>query len=150
MYFIWRLGNRDRFVTNLACNQFRSRRWNGKVFVALHLARAFFISCYFRKFDCAQHILICHSSYYVFPVCSNIYITFWRWCICLKSSFHITNMRQISNISRALVGYEFVDNLDVVGQSLLQLHLHYWLNTWLQWIGHIHLQDQTRNIYVWG
>ena len=24
------------------------------------------------------------------------------------------------------------------------------LNTWLQWIGHRQLQDETKNIYVWG
>ena len=32
--------------------------------------------------------------------------------------------------------------------ALLQIHLHSWLNTRLQWIGHRHLQDQTRTNYV--
>ena len=32
--------------------------------------------------------------------------------------------------------------------ALLQLHLHYLLNSWLQWIGQRQLQDQMRNIEV--
>ena len=31
--------------------------------------------------------------------------------------------------------------------ALLQLHLHSQLNTWLQWIGHRQLQDETRNVF---
>ena len=34
--------------------------------------------------------------------------------------------------------------------ALLQLHLHSQLHTWLQWIGQRQLQDETRNIYIWG
>ena len=34
--------------------------------------------------------------------------------------------------------------------ALLQLHLHSRLNTWLHWIGQRQLQDETRNIQVWG
>ena len=34
--------------------------------------------------------------------------------------------------------------------ALLKLHLHSQLNTWLQWIKQRQLQDETRNIYVWG
>ena len=34
--------------------------------------------------------------------------------------------------------------------ALLQLHLHSRLNTWLHWIGQRQLQDETRNIEVWG
>ena len=33
--------------------------------------------------------------------------------------------------------------------ALLQLHLHSRLNTWLQWIGQRHLQDETGNIFFW-
>ena len=33
---------------------------------------------------------------------------------------------------------------------LLQLHLHSLLNTWLHWIGQRQLQDEMRNIEVWG
>ena len=33
---------------------------------------------------------------------------------------------------------------------LLQLNLHFRLNTWLQWIGQRQLQDETRNINVLG
>ena len=29
--------------------------------------------------------------------------------------------------------------------ALLQLDLHFQLNTWLQWIGQRHLQDETKN-----
>ena len=55
--------------------------------------------------------------------------------------------RQVSNISRTLIGNNIVDNSDVVGAApMLQLHLHYRLNTWLQWIGHKQLQDETRII----
>ena len=32
--------------------------------------------------------------------------------------------------------------------ALLQLHLHYRLNIWLQWIWQIQLQDETRNIFL--
>ena len=32
--------------------------------------------------------------------------------------------------------------------ALLQLHLHSWLNTSLQWIGQRQVQDETRNINV--
>ena len=34
--------------------------------------------------------------------------------------------------------------------ALLQLHLHFWLNTWFQWIGQRQLQDKTRVIQVLG
>ena len=34
--------------------------------------------------------------------------------------------------------------------ALLQLHLRYQLNTWLQYNGQRQLQDEARNIYVWG
>ena len=34
--------------------------------------------------------------------------------------------------------------------ALLQLHLHYLLNTWLPWIGQRQLQDEMRNIQVLG
>ena len=34
--------------------------------------------------------------------------------------------------------------------ALLQLHLHSGLNTWLQWIGQRELQNERRNIWVWG
>ena len=33
--------------------------------------------------------------------------------------------------------------------ALLQLHLHSWLNTWIQWIWQKQVQDKTRNIQVW-
>ena len=36
------------------------------------------------------------------------------------------------------------------GIALLQRHLHSQLNTWLQWIGQRQLQDDTRDVYVWG
>ena len=39
--------------------------------------------------------------------------------------------RKISNIRRILAGDKIVYDSDVVG-ALLQLHLHSWLNTWLQ------------------
>ena len=57
---------------------------------------------------------------------------------------------QTSNISATFVGNKFVDHSDVVGASpvLLQLHFHFWLNTWLQWIGQRQLQDERRIIQV--
>ena len=60
---------------------------------------------------------------------------------------------QTSNKSRTLLGDKNVDHSDVVEQRLsavLQLHLHFRLNTWLQWIGLRQLQDETRNIWVLG
>ena len=57
--------------------------------------------------------------------------------------------RAISNIRHTLVGYNIVDNSDVVvGSALLQLHLHSRLNTWLQYIAQRQLRDETRNIEV--
>ena len=58
--------------------------------------------------------------------------------------------RKTSNISRTFVGNKIVDNSDVVGQALLQLHLHSQLNTWLQWIEWRQPQEDTRNIWVSG
>ena len=63
------------------------------------------------------------------------------WLICQYS--------QISNISRTLVDNKIVDDSDALEHrlsALLQLHLHSRLNTWLQWIGQIPLQDDARNI----
>ena len=57
-----------------------------------------------------------------------------------------SNYRKTSNISRTLVDNEIVDNSDVVGSALLQLHLPSQLNTWLQWMERRQLQDDTRNI----
>ena len=57
--------------------------------------------------------------------------------------------RQVSNISRTLVGNKIVDHSDVVGASpaaLLQLHLHSPLNIWFQYIAQRQLQVKTRNI----
>ena len=34
--------------------------------------------------------------------------------------------------------------------ALLQLHLRSRLNTWLHWIEQRQLQDETRNIQIWG
>ena len=61
--------------------------------------------------------------------------------------------RQVSNIRHTLVCYEIVDHSDVVGASPVgaaPTNLHSQLNTWLHWIGQRHLQDETRNVYVWG
>ena len=57
---------------------------------------------------------------------------------------------QPSNIRCTLIGDKLVDHSDVVVHlsALLQLHLHFWLNTWLQWIGQRKLQDQTRDIWI--
>ena len=63
-----------------------------------------------------------------------------------------------ANIRYILVVNKIVDHSDVVGASLLKLHLHYRLVTWLQFIEQRHMQDETRNIsalgfvglYIWG
>ena len=52
------------------------------------------------------------------------------------------NYRKVSNIRRTLVGNKIVDHSDVVGASPV--------GAWLQWIGQKRLQDETRNVYVWG
>ena len=63
---------------------------------------------------------------------------------------------KISNIRCTLVGNKIVDHSDVVEaaptglSALLQLHLHFWPNTWLQWIGQRQLQGEMRNIYILG
>ena len=62
--------------------------------------------------------------------------------------------RKVSYIRRTLVGNNIVDHSDVVGASPVGVapttpFLHQ-LYTWLQWIGQIQLQNETRNIYVFG
>ena len=56
---------------------------------------------------------------------------------------------QISNIRCILVASKTVVTqmlLEHCLSALPQLHLHSWLNTWLQWIGQRQLQDKMRNI----
>ena len=53
---------------------------------------------------------------------------------------------QASNILRTL----WKINLLITKMYLLQLHFHFRHNTWLQWIWHRQLQDETRNIKVLG
>ena len=57
--------------------------------------------------------------------------------------------RDTSNISRILVGNKLADHWDVLLPALLQLHLYSGLNTWHQWIGERHLQDEPRYIDFW-
>ena len=69
------------------------------------------------------------------------------WPLNVNNSYYY--YRKTSYISRTLVGSKIVDNSDVVGASLsalLQLHLHFRLNTWLQWIEQRQLQDDIKNI----
>ena len=58
------------------------------------------------------------------------------------NAFHIVNdnYRQTSNMSHTLVGNKTVDHSDVVGS----------FSTRLQWIRHRQLQDEPRNIQVFG
>ena len=53
---------------------------------------------------------------------------------------------QTSNIDHSLVSNKIIDHSDVIGAALLQLHLHFRLNSWLQWIRQGQQQDETRNI----
>ena len=65
-------------------------------------------------------------------------------------TMHAITYRQTSNIRGTLVGNKIADHSDVVVAAPVQLYLHSRLNAWLQWIGKIQLQDETRNIWVWG
>ena len=56
----------------------------------------------------------------------------WEMLMIVRLDF---SYHKSSNISRTLVCNNTVDHSDVVKAALLQLHLHTWLNTWLQWIG---------------
>ena len=61
--------------------------------------------------------------------------------------------RQTSNISRTLTGKVILITPMYLEQRLsvlLQLHLHYLLNTWLQWIGQRRLQDEIRKCKFWN
>ena len=64
--------------------------------------------------------------------------------------------RKASNTRHTLVSNKIIDYLEVVGASPVGAApttssvLHSRLNTWLQWIGQRQLQDETRNIYVFG
>ena len=69
--------------------------------------------------------------------------------ILMKTKFSESDYRQVSNISRTLVGNKIVDHSDVVGASPVgaaPTNLHSRLNTWLHWIGRRQLHDETRNI----
>ena len=70
-------------------------------------------------------------------------------CRSLKNENRVRTYREVSNISRTLVGNKIVDHLYVVS-ALLQLHLHSQINTWLQWSGQKQRQDETRNIMFLG
>ena len=62
-------------------------------------------------------------------------------------------VRQVSNIRRTLGGNWIVDRSDVVRASTVgaaQLHLHFPLNTHLQYIAQRQLQAETRNIWILG
>ena len=61
---------------------------------------------------------------------------------CLKMLLLFLPCHQTSNVSHTLVGNRIVDHSDVVGtlpehclSALLQLHLHFRFNLWLQWMG---------------
>ena len=72
--------------------------------------------------------------------------------LCLTAINHMI-YPPTSNVKSTLVGNNIFDHSDVVGAYpavLLQLHLHSQLNTWLQWIGQMQMQDKTRNIYLLG
>ena len=58
--------------------------------------------------------------------------------------------RKVSDIRRALVCHKIVDHSDVVGAALLQLHLHFRLNIWLQGIRQRRPQDGTIIFWVLG
>ena len=67
----------------------------------------------------------------------------WRLCMLRQHCpIHKVIYRKVSNISRTLVRNKIGDHSDV--------RLHSQLNTWLQWIRQIRLQDATRNIPVLG
>ena len=57
---------------------------------------------------------------------------------------------QTTIITRAVVVNNIVDHSDVVGAAPVQLHLHYRLNTWLQYIALRQLQDETNKIKFLG
>ena len=65
----------------------------------------------------------------------------WRELVNKYRSFMLINLpcstsyHKTSNINRTLQCNKIFDHSDVVGQAMLQLHLHTWLSTWLQWIG---------------
>ena len=57
--------------------------------------------------------------------------------------------RKISNISRISVGNKIIDHSDIVGASpvgAVPTTSSFLTNTWLQWIGHRRLKDETRRI----
>ena len=71
----------------------------------------------------------------------------WNHSRSFQDDWYAGNYSKTSNISCILVGSKIFDYSDVVGASpvaLLQLHLHFRLNTWLQWIGQRQLQDEMR------
>ena len=71
--------------------------------------------------------------------------------LALCKNYCFSNYRQISNISRTIVGNKIVNHSDVVGaflSALLQLHLHSRLHNWIRWIGQRQLLDETGSISV--
>ena len=81
-----------------------------------------------------------------------------KLCILLKPFRHVFKMElhcirtyiTVKVLRCTSVGNKIADHSDVVGLAPVQQHLHFRLNTWLQWYGQRQLQDETRNIWVWG
>ena len=66
----------------------------------------------------------------------------------IKDVYH---MRVISwHGNTKVVWIQTISTIKSLISALLQLHLHYQINTWLQWTEQRQLQDETRNINVWG
>ena len=93
------------------------------------------------------HIAICKKRYI-----SNHYCRIRFFIVCLHVwpciSLVITVKSQIQDSPWQAIKLLITQPAGL--PALLQLHLYSQLNTWFQWIGQRHMQDETRDIYVWG
>ena len=100
------------------------------------------------------NIISYHISYCPGSLCRQVYsehyVNYTGLCSPWLADGAISNKSTISvqaMIETQNVFHGFEQNSK---SALSQLNHHSRLNTWLQWIGQGQLQDETRNIYVWG
>ena len=106
-----------------------------------HIPKYTFICITYIHNSLAISILISYTSHKT--PCK--FISFLKWSILVEMVYH-----QISNISGTLMGNIILDHSDVVGVLVpLQLHLHSWHTTWLQWIGQNNWKMRQETFKFW-
>ena len=131
----------DVMITNLCWDQIKSWSWNPMKTLFRLLALC----------DAKRMSMRKYFSLFLMHTCT---IELYHMISC---KFPLNEMHfklcQTSNISYTLVGNKLLITqikLEHCLSVLIQLHLHSGLNAWLLWIGQRQLQDEMRNIEVFG